>query len=274
MLDFYHGHGSDGNQWKCCILAWLPPGGAKAAVPEDVLFHKGPGAQGFKAGLKADFFDIAGSAMPLDRDGAVVLQYGKKQYNLLFPILRAELGQEIHGKVVKHFDPASLGWDVPSAWRATSLETGAHAGQSRPDRFDVVAAYSPYFWKKGSFRGVEDYDWYGAGCGFGSETRADGSAFVRMYLTSCHWDIIHQFDDPTAGRPGHMAYLQVGAVPAKTVSSEGFGYWSPDLPTTEGGADRRRVVCAKNIKAAKENGGLYVWSSSTTRRGRTLPGNT
>jgi hypothetical protein len=257
MIEFYHSHLD--NLWKGCVLSWEPPGGAKEVIPKRILFHRESRAAELQPGLKAEFFDIAGARMPLNTNGAIILQYGSKRYEDL-PSLRAELGQEIHGKVVTKFHPAALGlvtFRLPGAKQ--SGEPMPMLGNPLPERGDVVAAYGPYFWRKGSFRGVEDYGWYGAGCGFGSETRADGSAFVRMYVTSCHWDIIHQFDDPTAGRPGHMAYLQVGTVPQKTVSSEGFGYWSPDLPTTEGAQiDLSLWVRAKNVKAVGENGGLYT----------------
>jgi hypothetical protein len=68
-----------------------------------------------------------------------------------------------------------------------------------------------------------------------------------------------------------MAYLQVGAVPKKTVSAEGFGYWSPDLPTTDGAQiDLSLWVRAKNIKAAKENGGLYALAEFHNETGQNV----
>jgi hypothetical protein len=228
-------------------------------VPEDVLFHKEPGAKDLQPGLQADFFDIADAAMPLDLNGTVILQYGSKQYKDL-PSLRSEVGQEMHGKVVTEFDPSTLGLvtfrvhDAKKSWEPVPM-----IGNPLPERFDVVAAYSPYFWRKGSFRGIEDYGWNGAGCGFGSETRADGSAFIRIYVTSCHFDVYHPFDDKTAGRAGHIAYLQVGAVPGKTVSAEGFGYWSPSLPTTDGAQiDLSLWARLKDVKSSGNNGGLFV----------------
>ena len=78
-------------------------------IPEHVLFHKEPGAADLQPGLKAEFFDIRNDPMPMDpTNKAVILQYGNKQYKDL-PSLRAEVGQEIHGKVVTEFDPTPLG---------------------------------------------------------------------------------------------------------------------------------------------------------------------
>jgi hypothetical protein len=182
------------------------------------------------------------------------------------------VGAEMHGAVVTEFDPATLGlvtFRVPGAkksWNPVPM-----FGNPLPDRFDVVEAYSPYFWKKGSLRGVEDSGWYCPGCGFGTQSRADGSGFVRMYLTSCHWDVMHPFDDPAGqpGRLGHMAYLQVGAVPGKTISADGFGYWSPTLPTTDGAQiDLSLWVRLKGVQATHTTGGLYVTAEFSDQTGQ------
>jgi hypothetical protein len=258
MLEFCHT--MENHLWKSCIFSWQPPAGVKAVIPDSALFHKEPGASDLQPGLRAEFFDLHDDPLPVDpTNKAVILQYGSKQYTDL-QSLRAEVGQEIHGKVVTEFDPSTLGLvtfrvnDSKKSWKPVPM-----IGNPLPERFDVVDAYGPYFWKKGSFRGVEDYGWYGAGCGFGSETRADGSAFVRMYLTSCHWDIIHPFDDKTAARPDHMAYLQVGAVPKKSVASDGYGYWSPALPTADDAQiDLSLWVRLKDVKSTPDNGGLFV----------------
>jgi hypothetical protein len=270
VLEFYHSLMD--NLWKSCIFSWQPPGQAKAVVPENVLFHREPGAADLQpglpaihsskllAGLKAEIFDIHDDPTPVDpTNKAVILQYGNKQYKDLASI-RAEVGQEIHGKVVTEFDPSTLGLatfrvhDAKKSWKPVPM-----IGNPLPDRFDVVNAYSPYFWKKGSFRGVEEGPWYGAGCGFGSETRADLSAFVRIYVTSCHWDVYHPFDDKTAALPGHIAYLQVGAALKKSVSAEGYGYWSPALPTTDGAQiDLSLWARLKEVKSTADNGGLFV----------------
>lgn len=258
VLEFYHSMMD--NLWKSCIFSWQPPAEAKAVVPENALFHREPGAGDLQPGLKAEIFDIQDVPTPVDpTNKAVILQYGNKQYKDLAS-LRAEVGQEMHGKVVTEFDPSTLGLvtfrvnGAKKSWKPVPM-----IGNPLPERFDVVNAYCGYFWKKGSFRGVEEGPWYSAGCGFGSETRADGSAFVRMYLTSCHWDIYHPFDDKTAARPGHIAYLQVGAVPEKKISAEGFGYWSPALPTADGAQiDLSLWARLKGVRPTADNGGLFV----------------
>ena len=258
-LEFYQG--VTDNLWKSCIFSWQPPGGPKTVVPESVLFHKEPGAVAPQPGLKAEFYDIQGERIPVDpTTKAVILQFGNKQYKDL-PSLRAELGLEIHGKVVTEFNPATLGLvtfrvqDTKKNWEPVPM-----IGNPLPERFDVVAGYSAYFWKRGSFRGMEDFDWHSAaGCGFGSETRGDQSGFNRMYLTSCHWDIYHPFDDKTAARPDHMAYLQVGAMLKKSISADGYGYWSPALPTTDGAQiDLSLWARLKDVKSTGPNGGLFV----------------
>jgi hypothetical protein len=259
-LEFYHGTAD--NLWKGCIFSWQPPGEAKAVVPENVLFHKKSVAADLQPGLKAEFFDIRGARMPMDpMTKAVILQFGNKQYKHL-PSLRAELGLEIHGKVVSEFDASTLGLvtfrvhDTKKHWEPVPM-----IGNPMPNRGEVVNAYSPYFWRRGSLQGTEDFGWHSAGCGFGSETRGDDSAFVRMYVADCHWDVMHQFDDPSGkpAKPGYIFYLQVGAVPKRSISAEGFGYWSPALPTVDGAViDLSLWPRLKDVKSVGDGGGLFV----------------
>ena len=259
-LEFYHGTAD--NLWKGCIFSWQPPGEAKAVVPENVLFHKESAAADLQPGLKAEFFDIRGGRMPIDpMTKAVILQFGNKQYKDL-PSLRAELGLEIHGKVVSEFDPSTLGLvtfrvhDTKKHWEPVPM-----IGNPMPNRGEVVNAYSPDFWRRGSLQGTEDFGWHSAGCGFGSETRGDDSAFVRMYVADCHWDVMHQFDDPAGkpAKPGYIFYLQVGAVPKRSISAEGFGYWSPELPTVDGAViDLSLWPRLKDVKSVGDGGGLFV----------------
>ncbi len=145
MLEFYHGEAQ--NLWKACILLW-PPGEQMAVVPESSLLHREPNAADLGPGLNAEFFDIREARMPMDpMTKAVILQFGNKQYKDLRS-LRAELGQEIHGKVVSEFDPSTLGLvtfrvhDTRKHWEPIPM-----IGNPLPDRFDVVHAYSAYFWR-------------------------------------------------------------------------------------------------------------------------------
>ena len=106
-LEFYHGQAQ--NLWKSCTFSWEPPGGTKGLVTQSVAFHREPGAADLRPGLKAEFYDIHNDPAPMDPTSkAIVLQYGNKQYTDL-QTLRAEVGQEIHGKVVTEFDPTPLG---------------------------------------------------------------------------------------------------------------------------------------------------------------------
>ena len=69
--------------------------------------------------------------MPLDLGGSVILRYGDKQYKDLAS-LRAEAGQEIHGRVVTEFDPAPLGLvTFRRARHEEILGAGADVRQSR-----------------------------------------------------------------------------------------------------------------------------------------------
>jgi hypothetical protein len=292
MLEFYHGMAN--HLWKGCTLSWEPPGGAKAVVPPSVLFHREPGAADLQPGLKAEFFDIHEDPAPMDpTNKAVILQYGNKQYTDL-PSLRADVGQEIHGKVVTEFDPASIGLvtfrvnGAKQSWKPMPM-----IGNPTLQRMEAFHDSSDaYFWKNGSFQGPEPYGWRGAGdgwngqgCGYGSTTRGDGTGFQRQaFAASVKWDK-GPFDDPTAIRKFSddpaaikddsnlgLAFIQVASYPPdKTISAEGYGVWSVDLPTVDDAQiDLSLWVRAKKLKAAKpansseekmagkENGGLFV----------------
>ena len=286
-----------------CVVSWEPPGrtgrldqasGAKAVIPESVFFHQDSAGGELQPGLKAEYFDIAGASMPFDQSKPVILQYGDKQYMDL-ATLRAEVGQEIHGKVVTEFDPAPIGlvtFRVPGtqkSWKPVPM-----IGNPAMDRQDAFQSGldCPYFWKKGSFQGVEPYGWRGAGngwngegCGFASVTRGDGTGFMRSLFACSIKSDKGPFDDPMAIRKfsddpaaikdvanDGLACLQIASYPPdKTISSDGYGFWSVDMPTMDGAQiDLSAWVMARNVKAARpasisdgkmagrENGGLYV----------------
>ena len=87
MLEFYHGLVD--HLWKSCIFSWQPPGEVAAAIPENVMFHKEPGTAELRPGLKASSSISETIHCPVDpTNGAVILQYGGKQYKdlqSLFP---------------------------------------------------------------------------------------------------------------------------------------------------------------------------------------------
>ena len=132
----------------------------------------------------------------------------------------------------------------------------------------------PYFWKRGSFRGAEEYGWWGSPAGYGVQTHGDRTGFVRAFWTRYGYWGKDPFDDVTASRAtaynrgiaatppqqDHMGSLQMGALtPDTPISAQGYGYWSPNLPTTDGAQiDLSFWLCAKKVKAAKENGGIFV----------------
>ncbi len=65
-------------------------------------------------------------------------------------------------------------------------------------------------------------------------------------------------DDATAARSNGVC-LQVSAAPGKTISAEGLGYWSVDLPTTDGAQiDLSLWIRASKIKSAAAGGGIYA----------------
>jgi hypothetical protein len=215
-------------------------------------------------------------------DPPVILQYGNKPYRDLAE-LRREVGQEIHGKVIDQFDPAPLGlvtFRIPGAKK--SWEAVPMIGNPTAQRVDALQAGRdcPYFWRKGSFRGAEPYGWRGAGngwngegCGFASVTRGDGTGFLRMLMAcSAKWDK-GPFDDPAAIRKlsddpaaikddanNGLACLQIASYPPdKTISDQGYGFWSTELPTTDDARiDLSLWVMARHLKAAKAGGGLFA----------------
>jgi hypothetical protein len=195
----------------------------------------------------------------------VILQFGGKRYKDL-ATLRAEAGEEMHGKLVTEFDPAPLGLvtfrvhDTHESWKPVPM-----FGNPNTERNDVVKgteAY-PYFWKKGSFRGDEPYGWHSVDCSYNCSSRDDDSGFVRQLrvpgTSQIPLDWQQGLDDKTAARPGNVACLQIGSVREKTVSAAGFGFWGVSLPTTDGAQiDLSLWIRAKGVKAAGPDGGLYV----------------
>ena len=287
VLEFYHGMAD--HHWKGCTLSWEPAGGAKAVVPPAVLFHREPGSTDLQSGLKAEFFDIHDDPAPMDPEAkGVILQYGTRQYTDL-QSLRVDVGQEIHGKVVTEFDPASIGLvtfrvnGTKQSWKPMPMFGNPTLQRQEAFREDSDA----YFWRVGSFQGAEPGGWHGAGdaTGYGTMTRGDGTGLLRqLFAASVKWDK-RLFDDPTAIRKFSddpaaikddanlgLACFQVASLsPDKAISADGYGIWSIDLPTVDDAQiDLSLWVRAKKLTAAKpangaedktagrENGGLFV----------------
>ena len=270
--DFYCDRGMQG-----CVVSWEPPGGAKAAIPEKALFHQESAAGELQPGLKAEYFDIAGASMPFDQSKPVILQFGGKQYMDLQK-LRSELGLEMHGKVVTEFDPTPLGLvtfrvhDTKKSWEPVPM-----FGNPNTERNDVPQGNEdhPYFWAKGTFQGIEDYGWHSVDVSYCTSSHGDDTGFLRQlrvpgkFAIPASWQ--QGVDDKTAAREGNVACLQVGSVRDKTISGDGIGFWGASLPTTDDAQiDLSLWVRARNLKAAKENGGLFVTAQFTDETGQSV----
>ena len=201
--------------------------------------------------------------------GSVLFQYGPKQYKDLAG-LRAELGQEMHGKVVEKFDPAPLGLvtfrvhGTRKPWEPIPM-----FGNPTAKRGDIVRNSADfYFWNRGTFQDAYRDKWrcdgFGGMGGFARGGRQDG--FIRqLYVSGIGPTEVYPgakvdkgVDDPTAARSNGVC-LQVSSAPGKTISAEGYGFWSVDLPTTDGAKiDLSLWVRASKVRAAAPGGGVYA----------------
>ena len=138
--------------------------------------------------------------------------------------LRAELGQEIHGKVVHKFDPAPLGL-VTFRVHGTrkSWEPIPMFGNPAANRGDIVRNWADhYFWNKGDFQDAYGDKWlcdyFGGIGGWARGQRRDG--FVRQFYVSRVGPteaypgakVDKGVDDPTAARSNGVC-LQVDFLP-------------------------------------------------------------
>ncbi len=213
--------------------------------------------------------------------GSVLFQYGDKQYKDI-AALRTELGQEIHGQVVDKFDPTPLGLvtfrvnGTRKPWEPIPM-----FGNPFAKRSDVIRnSFDLYFWKKGTFE--DDYpdkwrcDGFGGMGGQARGYRHDG--FVRQFYVSGvapteaypGAKVDKGVDDPTAAR-SHGVCLQVASAPGQTIDPEGLGFWSTDLPTTDGAKiDLSLWVRASKVKATAAGGGLYVLAEFRDATGQNI----
>jgi len=217
-------------------------------------------------GEMASTFDHNTYLLPPD---SVLFQYGPKQYKEIADV-RAEIGQEIHGQVVDTFDPAPLGLvtfrvnGTQKPWEPIPM-----FGNPWVKRADVVRNSDElYFWKKGDFQDGYTDKWrcegFGGMGGMARASRQDG--FLRQFFVSRVGPteaypgakVDKGVDDATAARSEGVC-LQVSAAPGTNVTAEGLGYWSVDLPTTDGAQiDLALWIRANKVKATAAGGGVYA----------------
>jgi parallel beta-helix repeat protein len=199
----------------------------------------------------------------------LLLQYGPKQYKDIASV-RADLGQEIHGKIVDKFDPAPLGLvtfrvnGTKKHWEPIPM-----FGNPSVKRSDLVQNNDElYFWRRGDLQDGYTDKWrcegFGGMGGTARGSRQDG--FLRQFFVSRVGPteaypgakVDKGVDDATAARSNGVC-LQVSAAPGKSITAEGLGYWSVDLPTTDGAQiDLSLWIRASKIKAAAGGGGVYA----------------
>jgi hypothetical protein len=197
------------------------------------------------------------------RPDSSLFRYENKLYKDIAPV-RSELGQEMHGEVVKDFDPASLGlvtFRVPGtkkSWEPVPMFGNPHSGRS----VDSMPLEERYFWRQGTFRGAEAGGW-GSGP-FDSATRANSDGYLRVQGE-------YSNDFPGHARPDGICCLQVGSLAGKTMSADGLGYWSVDLPTVDGAQiDLSLWIRAHEIKPVNGNGGLFALAEFCDETGQNV----
>ena len=92
--------------------------------------------------------------------GGRVMQIDDKQFKTIKDV-RTGVGEEMHGKVVEKFDPASLGlvsfrvFGTDKDWEPVQMY-----GNPGMERYDVLKSFNaPYFWSKGTFRESSVFGW-------------------------------------------------------------------------------------------------------------------
>jgi hypothetical protein len=227
----------------------------------------GAGTGPDRHGRIAHVFDHNVYQMP--SPDSVLFQYGSKQYKDLAR-LRAEMGQEMHGQVVAHFDPAPLGLvtfrvhGTKKHWEPVPM-----FGNPAVKRNDVLMNCPDlYFWRRGTFQDDCRNKWrcegFGGMGGLAHAARQDG--FLRQLYTADIGPtevypgakVDKGVDDPTAARSQGVC-LQVSSAPGKSITAEGLGFWSTDLPTTDGARmDLSLWIRAGKVAATAAGGGVYA----------------
>jgi len=219
-------------------------------------------------GEMAQAFDHNSYRVP---QGGVLFSFGSKQY-LSLETLRAEVGEEMHGKVAEDFDPAQLGL-VTFRVAGTKREWEPVPMFGNPDctRGDVLSNYpETYFWRRGTFEEEKPDGWRGV-----PVTHVAGGAFtwgqtqgiVRLmdtsgieYVRNYPGGLVEaSIDDPNAAHSDSMC-LQAAAIPDETVSPEGVGYWGVSLPTVDGAKIDVGLWLKASGVEAENGGGVYVFA--------------
>jgi parallel beta-helix repeat protein len=224
--------------------------------------------------LPANYFDGNVYKVPA---GGHLFRYGEKQYKDLAAV-RADIGMELHGSVVDKFDPSSLGLvtfrvaDIKKSWKPLPMFGNPHGTRfnSLPKENGATSGFR-YFWNPGTFMDTGPYrlSWsYGGGIeGLWAESvKPDSDESGRLYYITKS----EAKNFPGVVRDGGGC-LEAAAAPGKTMSSDGMAFWSVDLPTVdEAKIDLSLCVRANELKAAKDNGGLFVIAEFANSTGQNV----
>ena len=216
-----------------------------------------------KSNLPANFFD--GNIYKVPPRG-MLFRYGDKQYKNIAAV-RAEIGMETHGAVVDKFDPAPLGLvtfrvhDIKNSWKPMPMFGNPHGSRyvSLPLENGTVSDVR-YFWKPGTFKesGPYRYSWGS----YGGENEGVSASVVKRDDDDsgrlCYVPKAGNKNFPGAAYDGDSC-LQITTTKGTNISSDGLSFWSVDLPTVDDAKiDLSLWIRAKALKAAKDNGGLFV----------------
>ena len=194
---------------------------------------------------------------PLDYKSSIFFFDGQQYKDV--ESIRAKLGAEMHGKLVKDFDAIKTCGlvtfriaDSRKPWEPIPMF--GNPDMSRPDLQDSTR---PYFWRRGTFleekwqmsisASIPGVGWPSTGWPFTQEG-------TNAFLATCS-------DGKATGKSrDETCYLEVGSIGDTPSTAEGFGAWGTALPTVDDALiDVSMWVRAENIKAALPNGGVYAF---------------
>ena len=186
----------------------------------------------------------------------------------------------MHGQEVADFDPAPLGLvtfrvhDTKESWKPVPMFGNPVAGAKSMSRMHTDL----YFWKKGTFLRPEplagEEVWQHLEDRLAAKPMASfansPASVIPFAQSKPEIKVDSSVDDPSACWTNGLC-LQVCALPGKSLSAEGLGYWSPKLPTTdEAQIDLSLWIRAKGIKPAGENGGVYALAEFCDETGQNI----